>query len=66
MTNHHQGLIPEEVFSLADHQRQDIIAEKLSWLIRDEYLEDITQHRRRMEACLSIKGISIITSTDRY
>ncbi|KAH6950996.1 cyclin-like protein [Ilyonectria sp. MPI-CAGE-AT-0026] len=49
MTNHHQGLTPEEVFSLTDHQRQDIIAEKLSWLIRDEYLEDITQHRRRME-----------------
>ncbi|KAH6957667.1 cyclin-like protein [Ilyonectria sp. MPI-CAGE-AT-0026] len=49
MTNHHQGLTPEEVFSLTDHQRQNIIAEKLSWLIRDEYLEDITQHRRRME-----------------
>ncbi|KAH8669251.1 cyclin-like protein [Ilyonectria robusta] len=49
MTNHHQGFTPEEVFSLTSHQRQDIIAEKLSWLIRDEYLEDITQHRRRME-----------------
>jgi hypothetical protein len=66
MANQHQSLTAEEVFSSNGHQRQDIIAGKLSWLIRDEYLEDIIQHREYMEACPSIKRISIMTFTDQY
>lgn len=33
--------------------RQDIIASELSRLAGDEYLEDIMQHMRQMEACYS-------------
>ena len=51
MANHHQSLTSEGVLSLNGIKRQEIIARKLSWLIRDEYLEDIIQHREYMEAC---------------
>ncbi|RTE68455.1 hypothetical protein BHE90_017167, partial [Fusarium euwallaceae] len=49
MTHHDQSLASEEAFRLNPSIRQEIIARELSCLVRDEYLEDIMQHREYME-----------------
>jgi hypothetical protein len=51
MANHHQSLTSEEASSLNGKLQQDVAARRLSCLIRDEYLEDIMQHREYMEVC---------------
>jgi hypothetical protein len=47
----HTRMNPRDAAKMIARNRQDIIAGELSRLAADEYLEDIMQHMRNMEAC---------------
>ncbi|KAJ4176504.1 hypothetical protein FALCPG4_018691 [Fusarium falciforme] len=49
--DHYPRISTQETIKMLARQRQDMIAGELSRLAADEYLEDILQHLRRMEAC---------------
>lgn len=46
-------LTPREAAKMLARNRQELIANELSRLAGEEYLEDIMDHMRRMEACTS-------------
>lgn len=51
----HNRIDPRTAAKMIARNRQDIIAGELSRLAGDEYLEDIMQHMRQMEASLHLQ-----------
>jgi two-component sensor histidine kinase len=52
--DHQHRITAQEVAQMMSRQRQELIGDELSRLAGDEYLEDIIQHMRQMEACCNI------------
>lgn len=55
----HTHMDPRTAAKMIAHNRQDIIAGELSRLDREEYLENIMQHKRQVEASL-YSGLAMI------
>lgn len=48
----HPSITPRQAAKMIARRKQELIANELSRLVADEYLEDIMQHVRHMEVCL--------------
>lgn len=50
-SSYYQQFSPRQTLKMLNRRKQDLIANELSRLAADEYLEDVMEHVREMEAC---------------
>lgn len=50
-SSYYQQFSPRQTLKMMARRKQDLIANELSRLAADEYLEDMMEHIREMEAC---------------